>query len=253
MTAGRRSGLLASLLVAGSCTLGWHHDGGVRKLAPASAPGSAENAADEPGFGSREAARAMTLVLPPDWSWFERGNGLFATRDGVFLQHLFIERIHLEAHDERVVGAFPLEALSAKQWPIRTARHLGTRFTRGMGPLEAAAVLLESRRNDPLVAELELQELVLHPVAGQPGFKLVFEFRLKQAGPRDLELGAYGWPPFATQGRATPYRTTCYGFVLGDWFYAIGCTAARRHYADAYAGAFDAIVRSVKLVEPARE
>jgi hypothetical protein len=52
--------------------------------------------------------------------------------------------------------------------------------------------------------------------------------------------------------RGLHHRTTCFGFVLDGWCYLIECTAARRHYAGALAGEFDAIVRSVRLLEAAR-
>ena len=117
-----------------------------------------------------------------------------------------------------------------------------------MAPLDAAEVLLESRRNDPLVCDLSVSELTPRSVAGHAGFKLVFEFRLEQAQPKDLEIGAYSWSRFDVQGRTTPYRCTCFGFMLDSWFYGIECTAARRHYADADADAFDAIVQSVRLL-----
>jgi hypothetical protein len=118
-----------------------------------------------------------------------------------------------------------------------------------MAPLEAAEVLLESRRNEALVTEFVLRGVSAHPVAGRPGFRAVFDFRMRQARPDDLEFGVYSWPPFSMQGRATPYRTSYYGFVLGEWFYGIECTAARRHYAQADAASFDAIVKSLRLVD----
>jgi hypothetical protein len=217
---------LLLLLAPAACTLGWHHGGG------------------EPRLTTGE-----TLVLPADWHWCGRGDALMATRDGVFLENVLVEPIHVDANEQSIEGMFPIAALSSKQWPIRTAAHLQRRFTAGMAPTDAAEVLLDSRRNDPCVTDLEVREVESVQIAGQPGFRVVFDFRLKPSAPGDLEWGAYGWSEFNVQNRRPAYRTIYYGFIAGEWFHGVACTAARRHYFDRDAAAFTAIVQRLRFEE----
>lgn len=159
-----------------------------------------------------------------------RGDDFVATRDGVFLQNIFVERIHVD-QVELYSGMFPLAALSSKQWPLRTVKSMKKRFAPGMSPTDAADVLLDSRRNDPAVAGLEVREIATRTIAGNRAFKAVFDFRLRDPGRMPL------------------YRSVYYGFMLEDWFYSIGYTAALRQYFQKDAEAFESVLQSFTLTE----
>lgn len=180
-------------------------------------------------------ARRFTFTVPEGWHWFIRGEDMIATRDGVFLQHIFIERIHVDQVDQNILGTFWLVAWSSKQWPTRTVKSLKKRFTPAMSPDDAAEVLLGSRKNDPGVTNLKVQELAKQTIAGHQAFRMVFDFRLN------------GSAPFYTPSPL--YRSIYYGFMVDDWFYGISYTAALRYYFQKDSQTFEAFLESIQLVE----
>ena len=219
------------LLLTGTmgCAPSWNHECGTQVLSPAryylpAEPGDEQKSVD---------SGRVSFTVPDGWHWFIRGEDLIATRDGVFLQQIFIERLHIAQVDQEVSGVFPLAVLSAKLWPVRTAKSLTKRFAAGMPPADAAEVLLESRRNDPSVTDLEVRKVVTRTIAGQQAFRAAFDFRLKEsvAGPLPL------------------YKSIYCGFMLGDWFYGISYTAAARYYFDRDAATFETFLESIRIVE----
>ncbi len=221
----------AALLLAASaaCAPTWKHKGGVRELPPAR-PSAAANSEDAP---AAVASGRVSFTVPVDWHWYIRGEDFIATRDGVFLQQIFVERLHVDQVDQKVSGMYPLAVLSSKLWPTRTAKSLTKRFTPGMPPAEAAEVLLASRQNDPSVTDLRVLKVVTRTVAGHPAFRAVFDFRLKGAVVDPSPL----------------YRSAYCGFMIGDWFYGISYTAAARYYFDRDAATFETFLESVRLAE----
>jgi hypothetical protein len=240
MRPGSLAAAALSVLVLAACMPGWKVAGGSQKL-PASSIYLAPEKGVSPALvaaapsSSREEppSRPVVFDVPAGWHWFDRGDDLIATKDGVFLQHLFIERIHINQTDQRVMGAFPFAAFSSKQWPVRTAKNMKKRFAAGMEPGEAAEVLLDSRRNDPSVTDLEVLKVVTRMVAGQQAFRAVFDFRLKREGRE----------PFPR------YRTIYCGFVLDEWFYGISYTAASRYYFDRDVDTFETFLQSIRLAD----
>lgn len=223
------------LLEAAGCGLGWKHRAGALVVpASHSQVSGSRNAASDVDAGAAAVAgevappRPILLTLPEGWNWVMRGDDFVATRDGVFLQSIVVERIHV-GQSEQPSGAFPLAALSSKQWPVRTVKNLRRRFAPRMSAGSAAEVVLESRKSDPAVAGLEVREVGTRTIAGIPAFKVVFDFRLKNSS---------GLPA---------YRSVCYGFMRGEWYYGFEYTAAARHYFAKDAETFDSVVRSVAL------
>lgn len=214
------------------CVPAWKHAGGPQVLSPArpaqryliSDPGSTMNVLE---------SKRVSFSIPHGWHWFIRGEDFIATRDGVFLQQIFVERLHIDQTDQEVAGAFPLAVLSSKQWPIRTAKRLTKRFAAGMAPLDAAEALLGSRKNDTFVTDLQVREVVTQGVARQQAFRAVFDFRLKASVVNPSPL----------------YRSIYCGFVLDDWFYGISYTAAVRYYFDRDADTFEAFLESFRLID----
>ncbi len=224
--------LSVALLLGGAagCAPKWKEARGAVTLPPASF--QTEGAAE--GSASETESRRVAFTVPDGWHWYRRGEDFIATRDGVFLQQILVERLHLDQVDQKVAGAFPLAVWSVSAWPVRTAKSLPRRFAEGMRPDDAAEVLLGSRRNDPSVNGLEVRKIVTRTIAGQPAFRTDFEFRLAS------EL----------IGPSPRYRTAYCGFVLGDWFYGISYTAAARYYYDRDLAAFEAFLESVRLEAP---
>lgn len=106
-----------------------------------------------------------------------RGRDIIATKNGVFLQNILIEQIHVDEVEQSIFGEWPFlgranEAIvrSAKQWPLRTVKYYTKRLTVGMAPTEAAEAILGSRANDPSVTDLVVREVDARRVAGNQGF-----------------------------------------------------------------------------------
>jgi hypothetical protein len=220
----------AGLILAGTVTCGptWKHVDGPMVLSPAwmMVP-------DVTSEGTRTLESSpVAFTIPDGWHWYPRGEDFIATRDGVFLQQIFIERLHVVQDDQEVNGAFPLAALSSKLWPTRTAKSLTKRFTADMEPAAAAGILLDSRRNDPSVIDLQVLETGTRTIAGRPAFRAVFEFRLKGSVVNPSPL----------------YRSVYCGFMVGEWFYGISYTAAVRYYFDRDAATFETFADSVRLI-----
>ena len=222
------SGILV-LAATLACAPTWKHTGGAVALSPAYFYPKVEM---EAGMLESE-SRSVSFTLPDGWHWYRRGSDFIATRDGVFLQQILVERLHLDQVDQKIGGAASVGAWSTFAWPVRTAKSLTKRFVAGMPPADASEVLLDSRGNDPSVTGLEVRELVTRTVAGQPAFSAVFDFRLKSTVVDPSPL----------------YRSTYSGFVLGDWFYGISYTATTRYYFDRDAGAFETFLDSVRLAD----
>lgn len=220
-----------------ACVPAWNHEGGARTLASSSVSLAAapdappKGGAETSGDGRTVRSRPVAFTVPTGWHWFERGDDLIATRDGVFLQQIFVERIHVDQTDQAVMGAFPYAAYASKMWPVRTAKSLKQRFVAGMPPADAAEVLLEGRRNDPAITEVQVLKVVTRTIAGQQAFRALFEFRLKS--PADTPLPRY--------------RSVYCGFLLGDWFYGFSYTAAARYYFDRDAATFETFLEGVRL------
>lgn len=184
----------------------------------------------------------LSLVLPRGWNYVMRGGDLLASRDGMFLQHIHVERIRIDQPDQSD-GPFPQAALSYSQWPVRTGRYLTGRLASGMSPLDAAEAVLQSRKNNKGIFNVEILETVPWAVAGTPGFRTVLDFHVSV--PPNTPYGRS--VPFMQ--RMTPYRSICYGFMKGEWLYVIGYTAARRYYFESNRETFEEVVRGVTVRE----
>ncbi len=223
--------LCGILLLAGTvaCAPTWKSAGGAATLSPAyfHPKGETEGAATAPE------SRGVSFTVPEGWHWYPLGDDFIATRDGVFLQQILVERLHIDQVEQKFGGAFSLAVWSSRAWPVHTAKSLTKRFVAGMPPADAAEVLLGSRANDPSVAGLEARKIVTRTIAGQQAFRALFDFRLKGSVVDPSPL----------------YRSAYCGFVVGDWFYGISYTATARYYFDRDAGAFETFLESVRLVD----
>ncbi|HUJ78882.1 MAG TPA: hypothetical protein VLY45_01050 [Nitrospiria bacterium] len=212
------------LLAVSGCALGWKLQHGPQTLPEVN---YIQSTGTEP---SMSWSRRAELTLPDGWRWVMRGNDYVATRDGVYVQNITVERFHVDQVTQSD-DPFPQAAISSKQWPIRTVPYLKKRLAPGLAPLAVADAVLASRANNAGVTGFEIKEVTTRAISGYQGFRAVYEFSLE------------------VMGRKTPYRTLTYGFLLDDWYYGMNYSAARRYYFQKDADAFDAVVRSVRLVE----
>jgi hypothetical protein len=176
-----------------------------------------------------------------------RGDDMMATRDGVFLQNIFIERIHVDQITQSA-GLFRGVAWSWTQWPLHTVKYLKKRFAEGMGSTEGADVILDSLANNPSVTDLQTHEVAPLQFAGNQGFRAVFDFRLNTPDDLSMLLGG-AISVVDVSGRKTPYRSVYCGFMLGQWFYGISYTAAQRHYFQKDVETFESVLQSFQLME----
>jgi len=228
--------VLVAFLVAPACVARWERAPGVQIL-PETLPDRYVGR-EESGTGPTKVAgsdnsfrsRRLSLSLPGGWNQVLRENDLFASRDGAFLQHILVERIHVD-QTGGLDGPFSLAAVSTKQWPVRTVPYMKKRLAPGMSPSEVAEVVLESRRNNPGISNLVVGEVVPQNVAGHPGFMIEYDFRVTVAALK------------------TPYRTVYYGFLQDKWLYGISYTAARRYYFERDVGSFEAVIQSARLLD----
>jgi hypothetical protein len=90
------------LLFTSACNPGWKSKGGVQTLSevylyhapdPGFLPGAEVKA---PEASKTAASRRVSFALPDGWHWVMRGDDFVATKDGVFLQNIFVERIRAD-------------------------------------------------------------------------------------------------------------------------------------------------------------
>lgn len=222
--------LLAALGAAG-CTLGWRHAPGPRVMSEA----------------GNECAR-LRVVVPAGWHHVARGDDLVLTRDGVYLQHVLVERI-AAGQDAQSPGLLPQAALSSKQWPLRTAHSMATPFAADVTPLAAGAALVESLRHEASLTELEAGPVEAATVAGHASFRFETRFRLDVGGARPHETPLIAWDAYDILGRKPRYRSIAYGFVARGCVFVLRYTATARVHFERDLATFEDVVRTV-TVEP---
>lgn len=257
------------LITTTACRFGWKQTEGVQVL-PKAYPGKAFPTPAE----ERLASRRIAIAFPAGWHWVMRHQNTMATRDGVFLQNILIERIHVDQVHSKIITLEPEEvqpsrgwpispvptfatlarilsgllwAQSSRQWPFYSLPYLKKRFAEGMVSTEVADVILDSLANNPSVTDLQLREVAPLQFAGNHGFRAVFDFRLNTPDDRSMLVGVTS--AVDVSGRKTPYRSVYYGFMRGKWFYGISYTAALRHYFEKDIEAFESVLQSFQLVE----
>ena len=257
------------LITTTACRLGWKQTEGVQVLPEAYPGGDYPTAIEE-----RLASRRIAIAFPAGWHWVKSRQNTMATRDGVFLQNILIERIHVNQTQSKMLSLEPegvqpsqqwpippvppfttlrrilsgvVWAQSSRQWPLYTFPYLKNNFAEGMVSTEVADVILDSRANNPRVTDLQIREVAPLQFAGNQGFRAVFDFRLNTPDDRSMVNGVMSGVD--TSGRKTPYRSVYYGFMRGKWFYGISYTAARRHYFEKDVETFESVLQSFQLVE----
>lgn len=150
--------------------------------------------------------RNFAVDLPHGWMKLNAQENLSATRDGFALQAIAIGRVEADK-------------------PLPTTKKT---LKKGMLPQEAAEVIIDAFSSDPDFLNLKILENVPAKVAGHPGFRGVWTYRLTDG------LGK---------------KTLFYGFFANDGYYYIRYTAAQRYYYDRDLETFENVVRSFRLIK----
>lgn len=239
------AGVIALSLMGSGCVPRWTVAEGVvdlPALSPLNPMDQTGTQGETPPIASQAAAssRHLSLLLPRGWNYVMRGDDLVASREGMFLQQIHVERISIH-HTDQSDGAFPYAALSSKQWPVRTGRYLTASLEAGMSPLEVAGAVAASRKNNKGIFDVDIKEMIPWTLAGNPGFRAVLDFSV--AVPPNTPYGV----PVPGRERKTPYRSVCYGFLNDEWLYVISYTGAKRYYFDRDAERFEEVVRGLTI------
>ena len=99
----------------------------------------------------------FSVELPDGWMRFNTPDRLYITRDGVLLQNILIERLHIE----------------------KSLKHTKKKFAKGMLPQEVADLVLDNISSDPTVLNFKVIENIPARISGSPGFKVVFTYKNK--------------------------------------------------------------------------
>lgn len=218
------------LLLATACSTTPWKSGGAVELSALTAPWPAAAGSNDATVAAPPRANAppLSLVLPADWYWLRRGDDLVATRDGIFLQNITLERFHC-AQREQSQFMFPRISLTAWQWPLRTLTHLKTPLAPAMTPTALSAALLASRGASPGVSEVQVFERGETVVAGRSAGRVEYGFRV------------------GVMGRQPAYRAVSVILLVDDWCYVVTYAATQRYYFARDAATFAAVLQSLQL------
>ena len=151
-------------------------------------------------------SQGFEVSLPAGWRRATTvSDSLLLTRDGIDLQYIRIERV--------AVG----DELT----------HTKKKFAKRMSPQDIGEVELDDVRSDQGMRNVELVENVPLQVAGFPGFKLVYTFKI-EGGPR--------------------LKRVHYGLLVRDWVYRVQYQAAARYYFDKDLATFERVRESFRLL-----
>lgn len=161
----------------------------------------------------RADSQGYSVDLPTGWrraTWLQSGLGwgrpLLLTRDGVALQYIRIERVAIS--DELT--------------------YTKKKFAKGMSPQEVAALELDEVQSDQTLRNFALVENTPVPVAGLPGFKLIYTFKAENG----LRL-----------------KRVHYGVMARDWVYRVQYEAPARYYFEKDLTTFERVRESFRITE----
>ena len=145
-----------------------------------------------------------SISTPDGWMHLSMPDSDMLSKNGPYLEYMLIQ-------------ARPLAQ------PFRFTRQ---RLSTAMLPHEAAELVVDNLRADPLIRGFRFQASEPAVVDGHSGFKLTYGY-----------LDKYG----------VELKTVYYGVVLPDHFFNLRYTAARRFYFDNEAAAFNQVLDSLQL------
>lgn len=107
--------------------------------------------------------------------------------------------------------------------------HTKRTLRKGILPPEAAQVILDEIILDQSVLNFRIIENLPALVNQYEGFKLIFTYGTKDG---------------------YQFKTVYYGFLQGDWFYSIRYNAAETKFSQDDVEAFEAVIRTFKIMDP---
>ncbi len=146
-----------------------------------------------------------SITSPAGWMQLSTQESEMLSKDGPYLEYILIQSRSLEQ---------------------------GFRFTNqklepDMLPHEAAQVIADNMRSDPLIQQLQLLASEPAMVGGHAGFRLIYSYQ-----------DPYG----------VTTKTIYYGVILPNRFFNLRYTAAQRYYFEKELPAFNQVVDSLRLV-----
>ena len=142
---------------------------------------------------------------PEGWMHLSTSESEMLSKDGPYLEYILIQ-------------SKPLS---------QGFRYTNQRIDPGMLPNEAAQLIADNMRSDPMIRQFRLLADEPAIVDGHAGFKLTYSYR-----------DQYG----------VALKTIYYGAVLPDLFFNLRYTAAQRYYFDKELQAFNQAFQSLHLV-----
>jgi hypothetical protein len=139
--------------------------------------------------------------------------------------------MHLSTHESEMLskdGPY-LEYILIQSRPLAQGfRFTRQKLNRDMLPHEAAQVIADNMRSDPLIRQLRLLASEPATVGGHAGFRLTYSYR---------------------DPHGVPTKTIYYGVILSNQFFNLRYTAAQRYYFDKELPAFNQVLNSLRLVD----
>jgi len=151
-----------------------------------------------------------SIATPAGWMHLSTREAEMLSKDGAYLEYILIQ-------------ARPL---------AQGFRFTHQKLNAGMLPHEAARLIVDNLRSDPLIRKFRLLASEPAVVDGHAAFRLTYSYRDQN----DVEL-----------------KTIYYGVVLPDQFFNLRYTAARRYYFDQELPAFNRAFQSLELVSPRQD
>jgi hypothetical protein len=145
-----------------------------------------------------------SIASPEGWMHLSMQGSEMLSKDGPYLEYILIQSRSL----------------------AQGFRFTNQKLNRDMLPHEAAQVIADNMRSDPLIRRLRLLDSEPAMVGGHAGFRLIYSYQ----DPNGVEI-----------------KTIYYGVVLPNRFFNLRYTAAHRYYFDKELPAFNEVFDSLRF------
>jgi hypothetical protein len=146
-----------------------------------------------------------SITSPEGWMHLSMQESEMLSKDGPYLEYILIQ-------------SRPL---------AQGFRYTKQKLSPGMLPHEAARLITDNMRSDPLIRQFRLVASEPAMVGGYDGFRLTYTYQ----DPSGVEV-----------------KTIYYGVILPDLFFNLRYTATQRHYFDKELPAFNKVLESLRFV-----
>jgi hypothetical protein len=150
-------------------------------------------------------ASQWSITSPAGWMYLRTQESEMLSKDGPYLEYILIQPRSL----------------------AQGFRFTNQKLNPGMLPHEAAQLITDDMRSDPLIRQFRLLASEPAMVGGHAGFRLIFSYQ----DPNGVEI-----------------KTIYYGVILPNLFFNLRYSATQRYYFDKELPAFNMAVDSLRLV-----